>query len=191
MPPLAKRVHGLLEADAASGRSLRDLVRLQELLVQAGARFYGTPEAPALIYGSELMHDGERVRQAGVGATASGEEKVVVEIDRGTLVFTHRPGTRTVRLGFAPRPGVARALRTVRLLDRQRQRRDQRMVLALVRLARPRERRAKPRTRRIRVRSGSRGDPPEGDTDDGPSAARRVHRPAGAAPDSVATRSAW
>jgi hypothetical protein len=181
VPRLAERVLALLRAEVASGGRLpraRDLVRLRDLLVEAGASFYGTPGAPVFTYGSELMRDGETVRSAGVGVTAAGEEKIVVTLDVGALVFTHRPGARAVRLVFTERPAVARAFR----LLGQHSRRPPKAQ-------RPREHRTQPRPRRIRVHSGSRGDPPgDGEDDDDPHDARRADCPAGAPPDHVAAR---
>jgi hypothetical protein len=182
VPRFAKRLLALLQADVARGRSIRDLVRVRDLLAASGARTYGTSEAPVATYGSELMWNGERVRQIGTGVVKRGakrgEEFVMVEIDRATLVFAHRPGAPDVRLVVAERPAVARALR---LLDQHSRRPPK--------APRPREQWTQPRARRVRVHSGSRGDPPgDGEDDDDPHDARRALRPAGALPDQVAAR---
>jgi hypothetical protein len=182
MPKFAKRLLALLQADVARGRRIHDLARVSDLLAASGARLYGARDAPVFTYGSELMWNGECVREVGIGVvkrgTPRGEEFIMVEIDRATLVFAHRPGTPDVRLVVKERPAVARALR---VLDRLARRPPQAL--------RPREPRTLSRPRRIRVHSGSRGDPPgSGSDDDDPDPARRALRPAGATPDPVAAR---
>jgi len=186
VPRFAKLLRALLQADVARGRSIRDLARVSDLLTATGARTYGTDAAcalPVLTYVSDLMRgDGERVRQVASGVVKRdarrGEEFVLVEVDRGTIAFAQRPGTHDVVLTFTVRPGF---------------RRDRKRVDRLALLARrpppasPPSRSA-PQPRRVRVHSGSRGDPPDGDSEDNdPHDARRA-RPAGAPPEHVVPR---
>jgi len=179
VPILVDRLREQLQADVATrGRLPRDRARLALLLLRAGA-----------LRGSKI--NGERVRRAEVGVAEHGDEEVVVEINRGTIVYTHTPGTGLVRLVFTMNPTVEFAVRRVARRRTQVLRDQRRMQTLLNRLARQRrEGRTQPRPRRVRVHSGSRGDPPaDGSEDDDPhDAARRALRPAGAHPDRVAAQ---
>jgi hypothetical protein len=187
VPRFATRVLAGLESDAARGRSILDLVHVGDLLAESGALTYGTREAPCLTYGSELLWNGERVRQVSIGVVRHGEKRgeefVKVDCDRATLVFAHRPGEPDVRLVIAERPAVARALRILRRIDRLRL-----FARRPPDARRPREQRTRPRSRTVRAQ-GSRA-PPGGDSDDDDPAPARWVRPAGADSDLAAPRSA-
>jgi hypothetical protein len=191
VPKFAWLMLASLQADVARGRGIRNLARVSDLLAATGARTYATDAArwlPELTAIAELVRaddPGASVRSVGTGVVKRGarrgEEFVLVETDRATYAYAHRPGTDDVRLAVHERPSFPRAKKRLDRLVRLARRPP--------RVPRPREQRTPSRPRRIRVHSGSRGDPPDGESDDDDphDPARRAH-PAGARPDPVVAR---